>query len=135
LPDQDEPQLPADGILWRGWSDETLRDIAERARPVLLFVADPDPWIWPFLRETFKAMPANASLRKLLHESFIALFIKADELPQELESLGAGSRFHIAILSPYGLTPMITINPVHGSPAETVNEIVRVLERLAATWR
>ncbi len=131
----DEPHFPEQGILWRGWSDETLSLIAERGRPVLLFVADPDPFVWPFLRETFKAMPANTTLRELLHEACTPLFIKVDELPIELNVLGAGSLFHIAILSPYGLTPMITINPVHGNPAAVVEEITQTLNHLAAAWR
>lgn len=134
MANEDEPQFPDAGILWRGWSEETLREIAQRGQPVLLFVADPDPFVWPFLREVFKAVPANAALRPLLHESFIPLLIKADELPIELSALGAGSRYHIAILSPYGLTPMVTVNPVHGSPAEVVDEIALILERLATTW-
>ena len=60
------PEFPGDGILWRGCNDETLRLIAERDKPVLLFVANPDPMVWPFLRETFKAMPQNEKLRQLL---------------------------------------------------------------------
>src|SRR5208282_1074922 len=87
------------GILWRGWSDETLRDIEEKKRPVLLFVPDSDPIVWPFLREIFKVMPANAKLRDLLHEFFPALYIETDALPAELKALGAGSRYHIAVLS------------------------------------
>jgi hypothetical protein len=102
---------------------------------VLLFVADPDPFVWPFLREIVKAMPANTPLRELLHETFVPLFIKVDELPIELNVLGAGSRYHIAILSPYGLTPMATINPVQGNPAAVVEEITQTLNQLAATWR
>jgi hypothetical protein len=49
--------------------------------------------------------------------------------------LGAGSRYHIAVLSPYGLTPMVTFNPASGSPFKVVNEIVRVLERLVEAWQ
>jgi hypothetical protein len=131
---QDETQFPEKGILWRGWGDETLRDIAQRAQPVLLFVADPASFVWPFLREIFKAMPANGQLRALLHESFIALHINADALPEFLKELGAGSRFHIAILSPYGLTPMATFDPVHGNPAEVVDEIALALERITPFW-
>jgi hypothetical protein len=131
LPDQDDPQFPAGGILWRGWIDETLRLIAERGQPVLLFIADPDPFVWPFLREIFKAMPANTTLRELLHETCTPLFIKVDELPIELNVLGAGSLYHIAILSPYGFTPMVTFNPVHGKPAEVVSEIAAILRRVA----
>ena len=36
----------------------------------MLFVADPDPLVWPFLHETFKAMPTDARLRELLHEFY-----------------------------------------------------------------
>jgi hypothetical protein len=128
-------QFPEKGILWRDWSEETLRTIEDKNWPVLLFVADPDPIVWPFLRAVLEQMPANARLRTLLHESFLALFIKADALPEHLKALGAGSRYHIAILSPYGLTPMITIDPVSGKPAEVVSEIVLTLERLIDTWR
>jgi hypothetical protein len=128
-------QFPEEGILWRSWCDETLRHIEERKRPVLLFVPDHDPFVWPFLREIFREMPANAKLRALLHEFFPALFIKADALSEELMALGAGSRYHIAILSPYGLTPMVTIDPVTKKPAEVVNEIVSILERLLEVWR
>jgi hypothetical protein len=62
------PEFPGDGILWRGFDDDTLRLIAERDKPVLLFVANPDPLVWPFLRETFKAMPKKDRLRQLLHD-------------------------------------------------------------------
>jgi hypothetical protein len=127
-------EFPDEGILWRGWSDETLRHIEEKQRPVLLFVPDLDPFVWPFLRETLREMPANARLRTLLHEFFPALFIKVDDLPEALRALGAGSRYHIAILSPYGLTPMVTIDPMRGKPAEVVNEIVAILERLLEVW-
>jgi hypothetical protein len=129
------PRLPEEGILWRGWSDETLQAIDEKGRPVLLFVADPDPLVWPFLREIFKEMPANARLRTLLHEFYLALYIEANALPTLLEELGAGSRYHIAILSPSGLTPMITFDVVNGKPARVVDEIVTVLERLLDVWR
>jgi hypothetical protein len=130
-----QSEFPDKGILWRGWDDATLSIISERQRPVLLFVADADPVVWPFLREIFKEMPANTRLRTLLHESYLALFIEADALPEDLKALGAGSRYHIAILSPHGLTPMITIDPMGGKPAEVVNEIVLILERLLAVWR
>jgi hypothetical protein len=134
MADQDKPHFPEEGILWRGWNDETLRDIAERARPVLLFVADADPIVWPFLREIFKAMPANATLRSLLYAAFVPLFIKADALAEELKALGAGSRYHIAILSPYGLTPMVTFDPIQGDPTAAVDNITKTLERLTAAW-
>ena len=125
---------PNEGILWRGWDEATLRFIAEKSRPVFLFVADRDPTISPFLRELLRAMPRNAKLRGLLDEHFPALLIEADAVPQDLAMLGAGSTYHVAVLSPYGLTPIVTIDPVHGNPDEVVDEIVRVLERLVDVW-
>lgn len=80
-------------------------------------------------------MPANAKLRALLHDSFLALLIKADDLPEQLKALGAGNGYHIAVLSPHGLTPLATIDPVNGKPQEVVSGIVAVLERLADVWR
>jgi hypothetical protein len=129
------PEFPVDGILWRGWDDETLRIINERDKPVLLFVANPDPMVWPFLREIFKAMPKNEKLRQLLHDGCPALFIKAADLPEQLTMLGAGSRYQIAILSPYGLTPLAAIDPMAGKPVDVVDQIVAVLERILAAWR
>ena len=128
------PEFPDDGILWRGWNEETLKFIAERDKPVLLFVANPDPALWPFLRETFKAMPKNAKLRQLLYDGCPALFLKADELPEDLAALGAGSRYQIAILSPSGLTPMVTVDPVSGNPDAVVDEIAAALERILKAW-
>src|SRR5260370_3057408 len=130
-----ESQFPGEGILWRGWNDETLALIQQRGLPVLLFVADPNAFAWPFLKAVSKAMPATATLRGFLHERYPALFIEADALPEALKLLGAGDRYHIAVLSPAGLTPMITIDPVHGAPTEVVAEIVRILERLDEVWR
>jgi hypothetical protein len=130
-----EKDFPDEGILWRGWNDDTLRIIQEKNRPVLLFVADADPFVWPFLREIFKAMPGNARLRDLLSDFYLALFIEADSIPPDLKALGAGSNYHIAVLSPHGLTPMVTIDPVSGKPAEVVNKIVLILERLIDIWR
>ncbi len=130
-----ESDFPGEGILWRGWNEETLALIQQKGLPVLLFVADPNALAWPFLKAVFRAMPASARLRELLHERYPALFLEADALPEELKLLGAGDRYHIAVLSPAGLTPMITIDPVHGAPAEVVAEIVRILERLDEVWR
>jgi hypothetical protein len=129
-----EKDFPDRGILWRGWNDDTLRIIQEKNRPVLLFVADTDPFVWPFLRETFKAMPANARLRELLNDFYSAVLIKADSIPEDLKALGAGSKYHIAVLSPYGLTPMVTIE-IQRSPEEVVRTIVEILERLVDAWR
>jgi hypothetical protein len=124
-----------DGILWRGWDDEAMRFIQDKGFPVLIFIADPDAFEWPLLKAVFKEMPMNVRLRELLHEFCPALFLKADELPEELIALGAGNSYHIAVLSPYGLTPMVTFNPAERSPSEVVNKIVRVLDRLIDAWR
>ena len=86
-------------------------------------------------REIFREMPKNSKLRELLQESFLVLFIKAEDLPRELRALGAGSDYHIAVLSPFGLTPLITFNPIRGNAAEVVNDIVATLERLREAWR
>jgi hypothetical protein len=129
-----EPETPEQGIQWRGWNDGTLRLIQERERPVLLFVADPDPMVWPFLRETFKAMPGNARLCELLHEFYTPLFIEADSLPDDLKAFGAGSRYHVAVLSPYGFTPMVWVNVLR-APDEVIATIVDTLERLEDAWR
>ncbi len=129
-----ENDFPDQGILWRGWDDETLRIIADKQRPVLLFVADPDPLVWPFLREIFKAMPANARLRELLHDFFTPLFIEARALPEDLRAFGAGSRYHVAVLSPHGFTPMVTVNVLR-APDEVIATIVDTLEHLADVWR
>jgi hypothetical protein len=130
----EDADFPSKGILGRGWDEATLGFIAEKRRPVLLFVADRDPTISPFLRELLRAMPRNAKLRGLLHEHFPALLIEADAVPQDLAMLGAGSTYHVAVLSPYGLTPIVTIDPVHGNPNEVVDEIVHILERLVDVW-
>jgi hypothetical protein len=128
------PEFPEGGILWRGWNEETLRIIAEKDKPLLLFVRDPDPFVWPFLRETLKQMPRNARLRELLHTQCVALFLKASALPSELRALGAGSRYHIAVLSPSGLTPLVTIDPTSGAPAQVVENVTAVLERILEHW-
>jgi hypothetical protein len=122
------------GILWRGWNEETLRLIEKRERPVLLFVADPDPLVWPFLRETFKAMPGNARLRELLHEFYTPLYLEAGSLPDDLKAFGAGSRYHVAVLSPYGFTPLVWVNVLR-PPDEVIATIVDTLERMQDAWR
>jgi len=124
---------PEQGIFWRGLDDETLRLIAERGWPVLLFVADSDPPVWPFLRAIFPAMPRDARLRELLHD-FVPLFIKADDLPDELKAYGAGSRYHIAVLSPHGFNPLVTVNVLR-PPEEVIATIIDTLERFADIWR
>jgi hypothetical protein len=129
-----EQKFPDSGILWRGWNEETLRLVQQRERPVLLFVADPDPQVWPFLRETFNAMPTNARLRELLHEFYTPLYIEAPSLPAELKAFGAGTRYHIAVLSPYGLTPMVWVDVLR-PPGEVIAAIVDTLERMEGAWR
>jgi hypothetical protein len=129
------PEFPDDGVLWRGWDDETFRIIDEKKQPILLFVRDTDPFVWPFLRETFKAMPKNAKFCVLMNERCTALYTEIETLPEELKQLGAGSRYHIAILSPYGLTPIVTVDPTGGGkPAEIVERIVVLLERVLEAW-
>ena len=124
------PEFPKDGILWREWNEETIGMIEERDRPVLLFVANPDPFIAPFLEGVLHAMPLNEKLRDLLHDYYIALMVHAGSMPEYLEELDAGSRYNIAILSPAGLTPMVTIDPREGSPEEIVETITKVLQKL-----
>jgi hypothetical protein len=133
-PESPDPAFPDGGILWRGWDEATLRLVAERQRPVLLFVADPDPLVFPFLRETFKAMPANARLRELLHEFYTPLYIEARALPEDLKAFGAGSRYHVAVLSPYGFTPLVWVNILQ-APDKVIATIVDTLERMADAWR
>ena len=79
-----DKEFPDKGILWRGWNDETLRITQEKNRPVLPFVADADPFVWPFLREIFKAMPSNARLRDLLSDFYAVMFIEVDSIPPDL---------------------------------------------------
>ena len=97
--------FPDAGIVWRKWNAETEAELAKRARPILLFVADPDPMVFPFLRAIFQAMPANTRLRDLLHVEFPPLYVEAGAIPEAFAAFGAGRQYHIAVLSPYGLNP------------------------------
>lgn len=128
------PEWPKDGILWRGWSEETEKLIAARNRPILLFVPNPDPMVFPFLKGVFRAMPRNEKLRRLLNDYFYALYIEAPLLPKGFKDLGAGSRFNIAILSHLGFTPMATINPADGKPEAVVDTLAKVLEKLQENY-
>jgi len=132
-PDKARREFPGSGILWRGWNEETLRLVQQRERPVPLFVADPDPLVWPFLRETFKAMPANAKLCELLREFYTPLYIEVSALPDDLTAFG-GSRYHIAVLSPYGFTPLVWIDVLR-APDKVIAAIVDRLERMQDAWR
>jgi hypothetical protein len=128
------PEFPKDGILWHEWNDETLRLIEERDRPVLLFVVNSNPSVAPFLKGVLGAMPLNEELRDLLHHYYIALMVHADSMPEYLEDLDAGSRYNIAVLSPAGLTPMVTIDPRGGKPEEIVGTILKVLQKLQEVY-
>lgn len=107
-----------------------------------------DRFVSPFFREIFKAMPDNARLRDLLNDFFLAMFIEADSIPPDLKALGAGSNYHIAVLSPHALTPMVIIE-VERRPDEVVGgrrahmssnapgcsrRSVNELEKLLAGW-
>ena len=127
--------FPDKGILWRGLNDDTRAEIAQRKQPVLLFVLDRHPAVWPRLKQILEGLPANAKLRELLRRSFPALVIEADDLPEELKAFGAGTSYQIAVLSPSGLTPMVTIDPMKGTAGDVISEIVCILERLVSVWR
>jgi hypothetical protein len=103
---------------------------------VLLFVADTDPLVHPCLRGFFYAAPKNERLRALLHNEIIGLFVEANAVPQEeLGLCDAGSGYHLAILSPSGLTPLVTFAVQKGDPEKIVDEVVLVLERLLDGWQ
>jgi hypothetical protein len=63
----DLSDFPDAGIVWLKWNAATEAALAQRERPILLFVADPDPMVFPFLRAVFQALPKNVHLRELLH--------------------------------------------------------------------
>lgn len=128
-----ELDLPKDGILWRDYG-ATLALLQERTRPVLLVVLDSDGARFPFLRELLAEMPKSEKLRTLLAGPCAAMLLKADALPNDMRALGAGSRYHVAILSPSGLTPMATFDFVSGRPRELVAELAKALEALAGLW-
>lgn len=127
--------FPDAGIVWLKWNAETEAELAKRERPILLFVADPDPAVFPFLRAIFQAMPANARLCQLLHVEFSALYAEAGALPEALSAFGAGRQYHIAVLSPYGLNPLVVFDPVRGDAPAVAAEIAGVLDRLLPAWR
>jgi hypothetical protein len=131
----DLADFPDARIVWKKWSAKTETEFAQRERPILLFVADPDPMVFPFLRAVFQAMPKNARLRDLLYQEFPALYVEAGAIPEALSAFGAGRQYHIAVLSPYGLNPLVVFDPVRGDAAALVAEIVGVLECLLPAWR
>jgi len=121
------------GILWRSY-DDILALLNERTRPVLAFVSDRDGTRSIFLREIFKALPKNEKLRNVLNGPCGAMLLEADSLPEDLAALGAGSQYHIAVLAPAGLTPLVVFNYVTKNPDALAAEIATVLEKLAPHW-
>ena len=111
-----------------------MKKIAEKDRPVLLVVPDSDGTVAPFLRGIMEEAPKNARLRELLHKEFLGLFIPVNAPPNELALFGAGSHYHIGILSPSGLTPIITFPVQTCGPSEVIEQVVVALERLLETW-
>jgi hypothetical protein len=126
-------KFPNEGILWRSYED-TIALLKDKTRPVLAFVMDFDGIRWPFLREVFRAMPANEKLRDFLHCSCVAMLLKIDSMPRDMAEMGAGSDFHIAILSPTGLNPMTIFNYITAEPEALVEEIAKALEAMAPFW-
>ena len=82
----DLADFPDAGIVWKKWNAETEGELAQRERPILLFVANPDPMVFPFLRAVFQAMPKNARLRDVLHQEFPALYVEAGAIPEALSA-------------------------------------------------
>jgi hypothetical protein len=127
-------EFPKDGILWLGY-DATIDLLnEERTRPVLAFVIDFDGTRWPFLREVFRAMPKNEKLRNLLDGPCAAMLLDAGSMPEYMDELGAGSDYHIAILSPAGLTPIRVFDYVTADPEALVEKIASALEAVAPLW-
>jgi hypothetical protein len=80
-------------------------------------------------------MPLNPKLRELLHDYYLAVMIQVDALPELFSALGAGSRYHIAVVSPAGYTPMATIDPADGKPEEIVETISKLFEKLQKIYQ
>ena len=119
----DLSDFPDAGIVWLKWNAATEAALAQRERPILLFVADPDPMVFPFLRAVFQALPKNTRLRDLLHDEFPALYVEAAAIPEALSAYGAGRQYHIAVLSPYGLNPLVVFDPVRGDAARWLRKL------------
>ncbi len=126
-------EFPKDSILWRGY-DDTVRLLNEKTRPVLAFVIDYDGTRWPFLREILRVMPKNEKLCSLLNGPCAAMLLEVNSMPEYMAALGAGRDYHIAVLSPAGLTPMTIVNYVTGKPEALVEEIAKGLEMIASRW-
>ena len=128
-----DDDLLKDGVLWRSF-DETVILLNERTRPVLAFVLDHGAIDWPFLREILGALPKNEKLRVLLDGPCVAMLLHAGSIPEYLATLGSGSGYHVAILSPAGFTTMVRFDHITGDPDSLVEKIVDVLERLAPIY-
>jgi len=125
--------MSGDGIVWRTY-EQTLELLREKRRPVFAFVLDDDGTRWPFLREIFKTLPEHAELRDVLNGPCLPLLLKADALPPYLKELGAGQSYHIAILSPAGLTPLAIFDHVTGDPKSLATNIADCLEKVSRLW-
>jgi hypothetical protein len=134
----EKAEAPVDrppGIVWLRWESASLDFIAEQGRPVFLFVGDLDPAVAPYLQALLRALPKNEKIRRLLGHEFPALFIESNAaVPEELAAFGAGDAFHVALLSPAGLTPLFTFNYVNDNADELAGTIGDALERLAGIW-
>jgi len=95
---------------------------------VVLFVAG------LILREIFKTLPEHAELRHVLNGPCLPMLLKADALPPYLKELGAGQSYHIAILSPAGLTPLAIFDHVTGDPKSLATNIADCLEKVSRLW-
>jgi hypothetical protein len=95
---------------------------------------DNDGTRFPFLQEIFSVMPRNEKLRTLLNGSCAAMLLKSESMPGYMRDLGAGSNYHLAILSPAGLTPLVTFDYMCGQPEKLVEEIAKALEAVSPFW-
>jgi hypothetical protein len=62
------------------------------------------------------------------------MLLEADSMPEYMDDLGAGSDYHIAILSPAGLTAMRVFDYVTGEPEALVEKIAAAMEAIAPLW-
>ena len=86
------------------------------------------------IQPLIKALPLTA-LNDALRASILEGTPLIHQWPRLLVMAGWGNLAeHIAVLSPTGFTPMVTFDPVSGSPEKVVDEIVTVLERLRKVW-
>lgn len=127
--------MTTEGINWLEWNDETEELLNERWMPIFIFVDDPDnAAVAPFLREISNALEKDAKILGLLKETFPALRVHANSLPEYLAFLREAFYYHIAVLSPSGFTPLITFEPIGGDIKELITEIGKALEAIRDTW-